>query len=92
MQWMNCKSGRLNFLTWFLIGLAAGGLVPGCTTRTAQSTQSGGHEGETGFYQAFTNHAGSPLSKPTGPFAAGRVERLFTDKSRDILYRTVTNG
>lgn len=27
-----------------------------------------------------------------GPFAVGRLDRLFTDSSRDILYRNVTNG
>jgi dienelactone hydrolase len=45
-----------------------------------------------GFYQGFTNYAASPLPKPTGLFAVGRVDRLFTDSSRDILYRSVTNG
>ena len=45
-----------------------------------------------GFYGGFTKHVDSPLPKPTGLFAVGRMERLFTDSSRDILYRSVTNG
>jgi dienelactone hydrolase len=74
------------------MSLAAGCVVAGCATRTPHNTHSSEPGGAVGFYRGFTNSAASPLPKPTGPFAVGRVDRLLTDSSRDILYRSVTNG
>ena len=74
------------------MSLAACCFVTGCATRTPDNARSDGLGGTVGFYQGLTNQVDSPLPKPTGPFAVGRVDRLFTDSSRDILYRSVTNG
>jgi dienelactone hydrolase len=74
------------------MSLAACCLVSGCVIRTPDKTHSSEQGGIAGFYQRSTNRVDSPLPKPTGPFAVGRVERLFTDSSRDLLYRSVTNG
>ena len=92
LQWMNYKRGVLGLAALFLLELAAGGLLPGCKTRTAGPGDSVKHELSPGFYQTFTNRVDSPLPRPTGPFAVGRLERLLIDPSRNILYRTVTNG
>ena len=92
MECMNRKSCVVGVMALFLIELAASVLVAGCAARTTGRGQSVRHEGSRGFYQTFTNQADSPLPKPTGPFAVGRVERLLPDPCRNILYRTVTNG
>jgi len=74
------------------MSLAACCSVSGCATHTPDNPHSSKPGGIVGFYQGFTNHVASPLPKPTGPFAVGKVDRVFTDSSRDILYRSVTNG
>ena len=89
---MNAKISLGRFLPLLRMSLAVCGFATGCATRTPDHTRSSEPGGAIGFYPGFTNHVDSPLPKPTGPFAVGRVERLFTDSSRDILYRSVTNG
>ena len=89
---MNCIVSLCPFLAFLSWSLAAGCLVAGCATKSPDDARSGDSGGAPGFYQRFTNHIDSPLPQPTGPFAVGKVERLFTDSSRDILYRTLTNG
>ncbi len=44
------------------------------------------------FYEGFARRVNTPLARPTGPFAVGRTDRLLTDTSRNVLYRSVTNG
>jgi dienelactone hydrolase len=80
------------FLPLLRLSLAAGCLVTGCATKPPDSARSSEPARPAGFYQKFTNHINSPLPQPTGPFAVGKVDRLFTDSSRNILYRSVTNG
>jgi len=89
---MNRKVRFRRLLPLLRTPLAAICLVTGCATKMPDNTHSSEHGTATGFYQGFTNHGDSPLPKPTGPFAVGRMDRLFTDSSRDILYRSVTNG
>jgi dienelactone hydrolase len=89
---MNRKTSLGRFLSPLRKSLAACCLVAGCATRTPDNTHFSEPGRTVGFYQGFTNCAASPLPKPTGLFAVGRVDRLFTDSSRDILYRSVTNG
>ena len=89
---MNYIASLRPFLPLLRLSLAAGCLVTGCATRSPDNARSGEPGSAQGFYQRFANHINSPLPQPTGPFAVGRMERLFTDSSRDILYRSVTNG
>ena len=89
---MNRKIGLCGFLHLLRMSLAAGCLAAGCATRTPDNPHSMEQGGTAGFYHRSTNYVDSPLPKPTGPFAVGRVDRLFTDSSRDILYRSETNG
>lgn len=87
---MNYKNRVLRQSFLLVIGLA--GLLCGCSTDASNDSHSPSHKDSHGFYEAFTNHIDSPLPKPTGPFAVGRTDLLLTDSSRDILYRTLTNG
>ena len=89
---MNRKVSLCRFLCLLRMSLATCCLVSGCATKTPDTTTSSEKGGTAGFYQRSTNHVDSPLPKPTGPFAVGREDRLFTDSSRDILYRSVTNS
>ncbi len=72
--------------------IQSAGLLGGCSTNTRDHGQSTSHKTSTGFYETFTNYVNSPLPKPTGPFAVGRTDLLLTDTSRNVIYRTVTNG
>ncbi len=89
---MSRKISLSRFLPLLRISLVAYCFVTGCATKTPDNTHSSEQGGTVGFYQGFTNRVDSPLPKPTGSFAVGRVDRLFADFSRDILYRSVTNG
>ncbi|HVM62998.1 MAG TPA: hypothetical protein VMV72_19215 [Verrucomicrobiae bacterium] len=89
---MNRDTSLRRLLPLLRVSLAACCLVTGCATKTSDSTRLGEQGGTTGFDQRSTKWVDSRLSTPTGPFAVGRVDRLFTDSSRDILYRSVTNG
>jgi hypothetical protein len=82
---MDRETNLSRFFSLLSTSLAAGCVVAGCATRAPDNIHSSGPGGAVGFYQGFTNSAASPLPKPTGPFAVGRVDRLFTDSSRDIL-------
>lgn len=43
------------------------------------------------FYRTPTNHFFTPLAKPTGPHAVGRITRMVTDTSRTNRYNIATN-
>ena len=87
---MNYKNGAFGLS--FLVTIELAGLLCGCSTNASSRNHSPYHGDSRGFYETFTNQVDSPLPKPTGPFAVGRTDLLLTDTSRDILYRTVTNG
>ncbi len=44
------------------------------------------------FYRTFANQLVTPLAKPSGPYAVGRVSRLMTDPSRTNRYNIKTNS
>jgi len=89
---MNVKFSVRTALPRLRISLAVCCFITGCATRLPNAASSDCLGGFAVSYQGFTNRMASPLPKPTGPYAVGRVDRLLTDSSRNILYRSVTNG
>jgi dienelactone hydrolase len=44
------------------------------------------------FYRTFTNQLVTPLARPSGRYAVGRIKRLMTDPSRTNRYNIPTNS
>jgi hypothetical protein len=60
------------------------------TTVTFLDTESGPFPQR--FYRTPTNLLITPLLRPTGPYAVGRVDRLIHDPDRRNLFHVSTNG
>ncbi len=61
------------------------------TNALAYTDSTVGNSGQR-FYRTPTHHFIAPLTRPTGPFAAGVVSRVITDPNRRNRFRVSTNG